>query len=220
MTIDVAAAAADKLLTTTRGVRKRMDFSRPVAPEIIRQCAEVAMQAPVGGMEWPTHFIVATEPDVKMRIADLYRKVCDPYLVDLEAKMEAGGDRPKSGVELYRWQGETMHELPALVIVAIEGRFESEPVGMQAAKYGMVLPVAWSFMLALRARGLGSCWTTLHLYEEAAVAKALGMPDNVTQTVLLPVAYYTGDDFRPAKRPPADNFIHWNRWGDHTSPAG
>jgi nitroreductase len=93
-------------------------------------------------------------------------------------------------------------------------------VGMQAAKYGMVLPVAWSFMLALRARGLGSCWTTLHLYEEAAVAKALGMPDNVTQTVLLPVAYYTGDDFRPAKRPPADNFIHWNRWGDHTSPAG
>jgi nitroreductase len=218
MTIDVAAA--DKLLTTTRGVRKRMDFSRPVEPEIIRQCVEVAMQAPVGGGDWPTHFIVATEPDMKRRIADLYHKVCEPYLDDLEAKMNAGADRPKSGVDLYRWQSTTLHELPALVIVAVEGRFESEPVGMQAAKYGMALPVAWSFMLALRARGLGSCWTTLHIYEEAEVAKALGIPDTMTQTVLLPVAYYTGDDFKPAKRPPADDFIHWNRWGDHTRPAG
>ncbi len=172
MTIDIAAS--DKLLTTTRGVRKRMDFSRPVEPEIIRQSVEVAMQAPDGGMEWPTHFIVATEPDAKRRIADLYRKVCDPYLDDLEAKMNSGGDRPKSGVDLYRWQADTLYELPALVIVAIEGRFESEPVGMQAAKYGMALPVA----------------------------------------------YYTGNDFKPAKRPPADNFIHWNRWGEHTSPAG
>lgn len=218
LTIDVAAA--DKLLTTTRGVRKRMDFSRPVAPDIIRQCVEVAMQAPVGGTDWPTHFIVATEPDVKLRIADLYRKVCDPYLDTLAAKMDAGGERPTSGVELYRRQAETLHQAPALVIVAIDGRFENEPVGKQAARYGCVLPVAWSFMLALRARGLGSCWTTLHIYEEAEVARALGIPDTMTQTVLLPVAYYTGDDFKPAKRPPADNFIHWNRWGEHRSPAG
>lgn len=220
MTIDTAAA--DKLLTTTRGVRKRMDFSRPVAPAIIERCVEVAMQAPVGSQNWGTHFIVATEPGAKMQIADLYRKVCYPYLDNLGGDDgNDQGDVPiNKGVELYRWQADTLHETPALVIVAMDGRVEDQPVGAQAGQYGMVLPVAWSFMLALRARGLGSCWTTLHLYEEAAAAEALGIPDTMTQTVLLPVAYYTGDDFRPATRPPAAGFVHWNRWGNHTSPSG
>jgi len=219
MTIDVTAA--DKLLTTTRGVRKRMDFSRPVEPETIRQCVEVAMQAPYGSATWGIHFIVATEPEAKMKIADSYRKVCYPYL---DAFTDEPGDDPgdspiSKSTDLYRWQADTLHETPALVIVAMDGRTEDQPLGALVGKFGGALPMAWSFMLALRARGLGSCWTTLHVYDEAEVAKALGMPDNVTQTVLLPVAYYTGDDFKPAKRPPADDFIHRNLWGEHTSPA-
>ena len=220
MTIDIAAA--DKLLPTTRGVRKRMDFTRPVEPAVITQCVEVAMQAPYGTQNWGIHFIGATKPDVKMQIAELYRKACHPYLDGLAAKAGDGrGDKQKGkGVGLYRWQADTLHDMPALVIVAMEGRLEEQPVAAMAGKFGGALPMAWSFMLALRARGLGSCWTTLHIYQEAAVARVLGIPDNVTQTVLLPVAYYTGDDFRPATRPPAGDYIHWNRWGDHGSPSG
>lgn len=217
MSIDVAIA--DKLLTTTRGVRKRMDFSRPVDPAIITECIEVAMQAPVGSQTWGVHFVVVTEPELKMKVADLYRKSCYPYLDDLEAadrdqEGESEADPRNRGFAVYRWQADTLHELPVLVIVAIEGRFEDRPVIEQASMYGNVLPVAWSFMLALRARGLGSCWTTLHLAYERETAEALGMPDDVTQAVLLPVGYYTGEDFRPATRPPADRFIHWNGWGE------
>ena len=213
MSIDIAAA--DKLLTTTRGVRKRMDFTRPVDRAIITECVEVAMQAPYGSQTWGIHFIVATEPDVKMKIADLYRKVCYPYLDGLADTAEDGqGDVPiNQSADLYRWQADTLHEVPALVIVAMDGRVEDQPLGALAGKFGGALPMAWSFMLALRARGLGSCWTTLHLYEEAETAKVLGIPDTMTQTVLLPVGYYTGEDFRPAKRPAADRFIHWNGWG-------
>ncbi|MEE2980629.1 MAG: nitroreductase family protein, partial [Pseudomonadota bacterium] len=122
-------------------------------------------------------------------------------------------------VGLYSWEAYSVHDMRDLVIVAMEGRLEDQPVAAMAGKFGGALPMAWSFMLALRARGLGSCWTTLHIYEETAVAQALGIPDNVSQTVLLPVAYYTGDDFRPATRPAAGDYIHWNRWGDHASPA-
>lgn len=145
MSIDIASA--DKLLTTTRGVRKRMDFARPVDRAIITECVAVAMQAPVGSQTWKTHFIVITEPGMKMKIADLYRKVGYPYLDDLEANLNADGGDAESkplnrGVDLFRWQADTLHEVPALVIVAIEGRFEDGSVGSQASMFGAVLPVA------------------------------------------------------------------------------
>jgi nitroreductase len=106
-----------------------------------------------------------------------------------------------------------LHEVPALVIVCIEGRVEKEAQVRQASLYGSILPAAWSFMLALRARGVGSAWTTLHLIHEKDAAKVLGIPDTVTQAVLMPVAYYKGTDFKPAKRLPARDRTHWNTWG-------
>jgi len=109
---------------------------------------------------------------------------------------------------------EHLHEVPVHVIACVEGRVESLPVVMQASVYGSILPSVWSLMLALRARGIGSAWTTLHLIHEHEVAGMLGIPDIVTQTALLPVAYFTGTDFKPAKRLPARDFIHWDAWGE------
>jgi nitroreductase len=70
----------------------------------------------------------------------------------------------------------------------------------------------WSFQLALRARGLGSVLTTLHLKYADDAAKLLGIPENFVQAGLMPVAYTIGVDFRSAKRRPLNEVVHWDSW--------
>jgi nitroreductase len=166
--------------------------------------------------------IDVTEPAAKTAIADLYRKGADQYRT--MARPDYGPDDPRrkqqakiaaSGAHLYQH----LHEVPAIVFAAIDG-VENDPPAAQAAKYGSVLPAAWSLMLALRARGVGAAWTTLALIHERELAKLLGIPDSVTLAVMLPVAYYTGSDFRPAKRLPASGRTYWNAWGRRRNPSG
>ncbi len=214
-------AEADHLLTTTRGVRRRLDFNRHVEPEVIEECVEVALQAPVGSLAQKRHFIVITDPGMRKAVAELYGRACYPYLESRARLAKEYGEGDPQGelitrnLELARFQADTLHEVPVLVILAIEGRVENEGVMEQAALYGSILPAAWSFMLALRARGLGSCWTTLHLEYEKETAQVLGIPEDVTQAVLLTVAYFTGADFKPATRIPGREQTHWNAWGQH-----
>jgi nitroreductase len=215
--------SADKMLRTTRSVRKRLDFAKPVAPELIEECLEIAFQAPTGSNLQGWSAIVVTDADKKMAIADVYRKGFEGYVAMRETMPVPYGEDDLRWSQQDRvtssalYLAEHMHEAPALVIFCIEGRVEQGPPAAQASVYGSILPAAWSFMLAGRARGLGMAWTTIHLFEEATVAELLGLPADVTQAVLLPVAYYTGDDFKEARRLPPGQLTHWNRWGTHRS---
>jgi len=214
-TLDLATV--DRLLTTTRSVRKRLDLTRPVEPAVLERCIEIAFQAPTGSNTQGWHFVVVTEPEQRARLTALYRRGLElllptyasgPFPAD-DARTRQLPGMLASGFHLY----EHLHEVPVLVIPCIEGRFETAAVVMQATLYGSIFPAVWSFMLALRARGIGSCLTTDHLFYEAEAAQILGIPDTVTQLALLPVAYFTGTDFKPAKRLPARERTHWNRWG-------
>jgi nitroreductase len=210
-------ATVDNLLTTTRSVRKRLDLRRPVEPAVLERCIEIAFQAPTGSNAQGWHFVVVTEPETRARLTALYRQGLElllptyasgPFPAD-DARTRQLPGMLASGSHLY----EHLHEVPVLVIPCIEGRFETASVVMQATLYGSIFPAVWSFILALRARGIGSCLTTDHLFHEAEAAQILGIPDTVTQVALLPVAYFTGTDFKPAKRLPARERTHWNRWG-------
>ena len=205
-------AVVDKLLTTTRTVRRRLDLTRPVEPEIIEEAIEVAIQAPSGSNRQNWRFMVVTDPDKKKTIADLYGKSFKNYAGPRPADKPttSGGRIAASAWHLV----DHMHEVPVLIIACIEGRSENPSPVAQAGLYGSILPSAWSLMLALRARGLGSAWTTLHLVHEKEVAQALGIPGSVTQAVLLPVAYYTGKDFKPGRRRPGKEVTYWNTWGE------
>ena len=217
--MDIDVAAADRLLTTTRTVRKRLDFDREVEPDVLEKCIEIAMQAPTGSNQQHWHFMVVTDPEKKRVIGDCYKRGYFPYreMRDEDPPAYAPDDPRAQRAPLIRdsatYLAENMHKAPALVIACCDGRVENEGVTAQASMYGSILPAAWSLMLALRARGLGAAWTTLHLPNEKEVADLLGIPNNVTQAVLLPVAYYTGEGFRPAKRLPASQMIYWNSWG-------
>jgi len=210
-------ASTDHLLTSTRSVRKRLDFSRPVPRDVIEKCLEIALQAPTGSNSQTWHFVVVTDAAKRAALADLYRQGWSVYTQLPRPELPA--DDPRAHqlprvVESAQYLTDHLHEAPVMVVPCIEGRVESLPQFAQASVYGSILPAVWSLMLALRSRGLGSAWTTIHLMHEKEAAAILGIPDTWTQAALLPIAYFTGTDFKPARRLPLASVVSWNRWGD------
>jgi nitroreductase len=215
----------DELLSTTRSVRKRLDFTRPVEPEVVRECLALALQAPNGGNGQRWRWMVVTDPDKRQALGDCYRRGDNNFrtpapslaaaATDSSAGDPAQAARDRRREESSEYLAEHIHEAPVLVIPCYLGRPEGRTASRQAILWGSTLPAAWSFMLALRARGLGAAWTTAHLEYERDAAAILGIPyETVVQTALLPVAYTIGTDFKPGARKPVDEVIRWNAWSD------
>ncbi|MEK6256742.1 MAG: nitroreductase family protein [Chloroflexota bacterium] len=213
----------DELLTTTRSVRKRLDLERPVEMEVIKECIEIAMQAPTASNSQIWHFVVVTDAEQKEKLAELYRKSMAAYRDSPAAADRLG----KDDLEYQRIQdrvlssavylGKHLEEVPVFLIPCLWGRVEAvegqNAVLYQASAYGSIFPGVWNFMLAARARGLGTCLTTFHLRYEQKAAQILGIPyQKVTQVALIPVAYTQGTNFRPAPRKPLDGILHLDRW--------
>ncbi|HEU0002080.1 MAG TPA: nitroreductase family protein [Ktedonobacteraceae bacterium] len=215
----------DELLTTTRSVRKRLDFARPVEPELLRECLEIAVQAPTGGNRQTWHFILVTDRQQIQALGEIYRK---GWAIYTKAQQQTYANLAQSKrmtperintltrvADSANYLSEHMHEVPAMLIPCGYGRadIEGQPAAAQAGWWGSLLPAAWSFMLAARARGLGSCWTTIHLYYEKEAADVLGIPyDKIVQAGIIPVAHTLGTDFKPGARVPLDDILHWNKW--------
>jgi nitroreductase len=210
----------DQVLATTRSVRKRLDFTRPVEPEIIRECLELAVQAPTGGNRQQWHFVVITDSAKRRAIGDIYRRAWSLYRASQQSVLERLAARHPERVDVQErildsadYLAEHMHEAPVLLIPCIAGRVEGLSSVDQAGSWGSILPAAWSFMLAARARGLGTSWTTVHLTFERDTAEVLGIPyDRITQAALIPVAYTDTPTFSPAKRESIDAVTHWDTW--------
>ena len=213
----------DALLSTTRSVRKRLDFSRPVEPELIDECLELAVQAPTGGNRQLWHFVVVTDAQQRKALGEIYRKGYTFYRQQIAAEStniassrltrerQETLEKVRSSSE---YLAEHMHEAPVLLIPCLWGSVDNLASVEQAGAWGSILPAVWSFMLAARARGLGTCWTTVHLYYELEAAEVLGIPfDKVSQAALIPVAYTLGGtDFKPAPRIPMDSIVHRDKW--------
>lgn len=208
----------DELLTTTRTVRKRLDLDRPVPMELIRECLTIALQAPSGSNRQHWEWIVVTDPGQRAAIGEFYRRAWEAYAtspsfagaqrVDDPAKGEVQRRIGDSGWHLGRHLG----DVPVLVLPCIRVGSDGLAARNQADIWGSLLPAAWSYCLAARARGLGTAWTTLHLDYEREVADLLGLPPGVAQGALIPTAYYTGTSFQPATREPLDTVLHLDHW--------
>ncbi|WP_099020472.1 nitroreductase family protein [Mycolicibacterium palauense] len=213
MTLDLSI---DEVLTTTRSVRKRLDFDKPVPREVLMECLDLALQAPTGSNAQGWQWVFVDDPATKKALADIYRANATPYL-DLP-KPERGDMRDQqmdAVLSSAKYLNEHLEEAPVFLIPCLEGRPDGVSSGMSASYWGSLLPAVWSFMLALRSRGLGTAWTTLHLVEggEKRAAEVLGIPfDDYAQGGLFPIAYTKGTDFKRAKRLPAEQLTHWNTW--------
>ena len=208
--------SADELLTTTRSVRKRLDFEKPVPREVVMECLELALQAPTGSNAQGWQFVFVDDEAKKKALADIYRAAATPYLDLPKPAVRRHPRRANAAVaNSAKYLNEHLHEVPVMMIPCLEGRPDGAPAGMSASFWGSLLPAVWSFMLALRSAGLGSAWTTLHLMGdgEKQAAEILGIPfDKYSQGGLFPIAYTKGTDFRQAKRLPAEQLTHWNTW--------
>lgn len=210
----------DELLSTTRAVRKRLDFDQPVSDELVRECVELAMQSPSGSNNMTMQFVVVRDAAKRQALGEIYRQcyaiyqsMDGVYVGSIKkdgAAEQAQQDRVATSADFL---GDNMGLAPVLVIPCTMGRTDGMPAMVTGSMMANIVPAMWSFMLAARARGLGTCWTTVHLMMEQQAAEVLGIPfESVQQICLSPLAFTQGTQFRPAARPPADSIIHWDQW--------
>jgi nitroreductase len=221
-------ASIDRLLTTTKAVRQRLDFARPVPREVVLDCVRLGCYAPNASNAQEWRWVLVDEPAQRARVAEVYRSILVPRVSQmLEAKLAVGDE---AGAKISRsilYLADHLHEVPVLVIpcydvAAALSRYNTliadpGPYGlstqMDSGMFASVIPAVWSFQLALRSRGLGSTLTTAHQLDQPAMAKVLGLPDSWFQVALIPVAYTRGDDFVPSPRRPVEEVVYWNRVG-------
>jgi nitroreductase len=208
----------DALLSTTRAVRKRLDLDRDVPNDVLLDCLQLAVQAPTGSNQQGWRWMVVRDQERKDALAELYRRGGGDYLA-------TAADSTEQGTTMHRvldsatHLAQNLHKVPVLVIPLIIGRVDSPNLGgannittVAAGLLGSIVPAMWSFQLALRSRGLGSCYTTMHLQFENEAAELLGIPDHITQAGLLPVAYTLGTDFKAADRPPVSAITYLDHY--------
>ncbi|MFJ2645643.1 nitroreductase family protein [Streptomyces sp. NPDC087420] len=208
----------DELLSTTRAVRKRLDLTRPVPRTLIEECVDLATQAPTGRNRQRWHFLVVTEPAPRRTVADVYRRAVTtgggraPTERDMRRMYTHPGSMERIS-DGFRHLYENIDRVPAFVIPAVEGRTDGASALDQSMTWGSILPAVWSFMLAARARGLGTVWTTAHGPLERELADVLGVPyEEVMLAAFLPLAFTLGTDFGPAHRIPREEVLHWEGW--------
>jgi nitroreductase len=209
-------AAVDRVLMTTRSVRRRIDFERPVEPDVIESCITCAVQAPTGLNREAWRFVVVTDAQRKAGLGELYRSAFDELRERMDEELRRAGEALPPLRPGYQSLADRLQDFPALILVCSLGRPDAE-LARQIAFFGSVLPAAWSLMLALRARGLGATWTTLLAAREPEVREALGIPEDVTPTVLLPVGYLQNATLRPAERRGPREVTYWDGWGNGRS---
>lgn len=211
-------ATVDRLLSTTRAVRRRLDLTRPVPRDVVLECVRLSQQAPTAsnGQRW--RWLLVDDPALRCQLGALYARGIPALRASAEALAH---DRQTRGVyDSALWLAERLGDVPLLAIPCVADVLpERAPLVRTASLFGSIYPAVWSFQLALRSRGLGSTFTTLHLLFEREVRALLGIPSDVTQVAMVPVAYTTGGDFRPAARPPVERIVHWNHWDEGESEA-
>lgn len=204
-------AQTDALLSTTRAVRKRLDFDREVSDDVLLECLRLAVQAPTGSNRQGWRWLIVRDQEKKTALAEIYRRHGADYFASATQGIDEASQTGRV-LDSASYLAENMEKAPVLLIPCIIGRLESHDAGSVGGMYGSIVPAIWSFQLALRSRGLGSCYTTIHLHGEADAAALLGIPDHVTQAAMLPVAWTKGTDFKPAARPPVEEITYVDGW--------
>lgn len=216
----VVNMTTDELLTTTRSVRKRLDLTKPVPLGLIRECLEIAVQAPTSANVQNWSFIVVTDAEQRRAIADIYRHTWELIATSPLAVADRFKENPARNREQHKvsnsaaYLADHIGEVPVLMVPCVEvidgdGTLTAENANQY---WSSIMPATWSYMLAARSRGLGTTWTGVTIMADNEMRAILGLPDNVYHATTIPTAYYTGTTFHRGKRIPLDDVVHFDRW--------
>jgi nitroreductase len=208
--VDIDSAHVDEVLATTRAVRRRLDLHRPVDNQLLLDCIDLAEQAPTGGNLGSRRWIIVRDQAVKDRLGELYRDTALAFMSAAAERLRGTGHAQEKVMTSAAFLAEHLAEVPAIVIPTIIGRHDGSS---RPGLFDSVIQAAWSFCLALRARGLGTTWVTAALQDETRVKEILAIPAQMTEVVLLPVAWTLGTDFHRAPRHPARQITFFDRFG-------
>lgn len=211
-------AQTDALLSTTRAVRKRLDFDREVPDDVLLECLQLAVQAPTGSNKQGWRWLVVRDAEKKEALAEIYRRAGGAYLAEAAEAAETGSQTGRV-MDSANFLAERFGDVPVMVIPLIIGRLDDDSGNSAAGLFGSIIPAMWSFQLALRSRGLGSCYTTIHLKAESEAAELLDIPDHMSQAGLLPVAYTKGTNFKAAVRAPVEEITYLDSYNNPIRPA-
>ena len=210
--LDRATVAA--LLTTTRSVRRRLDRSRPVDPALVDECLELALQAPNGSGREPWRFVVVTDPTVRSRLGAIYARSSQEYLASLRAA-NPDLDETTPTMVSSRTLWDHLGDVPVHVVPCVQLEpwhlTSTQRAYVEPSVWGSIFPAIWSFQLAARSRGLGTCLVTSLLKYDNEVRDVLGIPDDVAIAGLIAVAHTSGT-FSPARRRPLDEVRFRDHW--------
>src|SRR3954466_12669456 len=211
--MDIDSRHADKVLAAPRAVRRRLDLERPVDNQLLLDCIDLAEQAPTGGNLGSRRWIIVRDQRGKDELGQLYRDTALPFMFSAAERLRGTGNPNEKVMASAAYLAEHLAEVPAIVIPTIIGRHDG---GGRPGLFDSVIQAAWSFCLALRARGLGTTWVTAALQDTARVKEILNIPEHMTEIVLFPVAYTKGTDFQRAPRHPARSITYFDRFGTTT----
>jgi len=208
--VELDPKSVDYVLSTTRSVRLRLDFDRPVDPQIILDCIDIAEQAPTGGNIGSRRWIVITDHKKKAQISELYLKSAGNWMIDARDRLSGTGHPNERMFKSAAFLAENLERSPAIVIPAIIGIHDNSG---RPGLFDSVIQSAWSFCLALRSRGLGTAWTTAILSEADELKKILDLPEGTTEIAMFPVAWTKGLDFKPAPRASSREITYFDSYG-------
>ena len=208
--MDIDPAPVDQTLATTRAVRRRLDLDRPVDNQLLLDCIDLAEQAPTGGNLGSRRWIIVRDQAVKDQLGELYRDTALSFMTQAAERLRGTGHPQEKVMASAEFLAQHLAEVPAIVIPTIIGRHDGSG---RPGLFDSVIQAAWSFCLALRARGLGTTWVTAVFHDEARVKAILDIPDDMTEIVMLPVAFTKGTDFHRAPRHPARSITFFDRFG-------
>jgi nitroreductase len=208
--MDIDVTSVDHALMTTRAVRRRLDLDRPVDEEILLDCIDVAEQAPSGGNQGSRRWVIVQDQSVKDRLAELYMEAAGQWMIESSNRIAGTGHPQEKVMRSAAYLAEHLAEVPAIVIPTVIGVHDGSG---RPGLFDSVIQAVWSFSVALRARGLGSAWTTANLSRQDDVAELLAIPDGMTQIAMIPVAWSKGTEFKLAPRRPAREVAYFDSFG-------
>ena len=188
-------------IISQRAIRR---FADDVVPdEAIKKIINAATRAPSAGNRQPWHFLVIRDPQVKKRIGEIYWEATEELRARGLSKENATFQR--TGWDMAEHIGET----PVLILVCMDtGGKESFALGAS------IFPAIQNLLLAARAIGLGSCYTSNIRQREDKIKELMGIPDGVIVAGLLPIGYPGfKEHFGGSLRKPAEEVIFYDHWG-------
>ena len=133
----------DALLSTTRAVRKRLDFDRPVPDDVLLECLQLAVQAPTGSNRQSWRWLVVRDQAKKDALADLYSRAGGEYLRSAAEQADAASQTGRV-LDSANFLAQNLARVPVMVIPMIIGRVDGTTNGA-AGLMGSIMPAVWSF---------------------------------------------------------------------------